>query len=393
MLNSSVLFKEFNQTNSTNSFGEGKMNTRVHLIALTVFFVLTLIGNLIVILIIIFSKTNKSFCLSFNNVSRMSFYIFNLSIADINVAIMSILPQIFEIDNVFFLSNLASACKIVKFAQVFSVYASTYVLIQMGIDRYNCICKPIKSFIWTPKNASYGIILSWLIAALFASPQLFIFSIKHNEAVLGDTCFASFGEKGNPNWERAYVIYHALLQFFIPLFILIFLYTKIFIAVSNIVSSKKASLRMSNNPAVSISATETTDYNRKSKFQSNSSTKLDYNKCIDYTNRINEKIPMFKHKKLALPMNERSLTSSSISINRETQIRQNITKKSLYILAKSKIKTFKLTLTVVLTFILCTLPFYTVQLTLTIVGKPSKLSDDVLRHIWRKFLEFFFLIL
>ena len=50
--------------------------------------------------------------------SRMSFYIFNLSIADITVAFLSILPQIFELDDTFFLSNSMIACKAVKYLQV-----------------------------------------------------------------------------------------------------------------------------------------------------------------------------------------------------------------------------------------------------------------------------------
>ena len=93
----------------------------VQLISLTVFFFVTLFGNLAVIVIIFYSKLskkNKKVRIRFSNVSRMSFYIFNLSICDICVAFFSILPTIFELNDLSFLSNSATACKAVRYLQV-----------------------------------------------------------------------------------------------------------------------------------------------------------------------------------------------------------------------------------------------------------------------------------
>jgi hypothetical protein len=82
---------------------------------------------------------------------------------------------------------------------------------------------------------------------------------------------------------------------------------------------------------------------------------------------------------LALPSNASdviTVTSSCVSIDRETKIRQNISKRSLSMLSKSKIKTFKLTLSVVAAFALSTLPYFTVQILLAAMGKPETISNE-----------------
>ena len=116
--------------------------TRMEVILLMLVFLLTVVGNLAVIFILLFFKNgsrlygfnhvhinnkntnanqlNKSRfnCnFNFNNVSRMSFYIIHLCIADISVALMSILPQILWRYSVLF-SRSQFECKIVAFGQV-----------------------------------------------------------------------------------------------------------------------------------------------------------------------------------------------------------------------------------------------------------------------------------
>ncbi len=112
--------------------------TRLEVILLFLVFLMTIIGNLCVIFILLFFKhgkiinsyrkhrnkaplhsiTNKTrFYFKFNKISRMSFYIIHLSIADINVALMSIVPQILWRNSVLF-SRSQVECKMVAFGQV-----------------------------------------------------------------------------------------------------------------------------------------------------------------------------------------------------------------------------------------------------------------------------------
>lgn len=89
--------------------------TKIEVIVLTSLFILTIAGNLIVILILLLYRTHPS-----RTVSRMSFYIIHLSIADFCVAIMSILPQIIWRSSVLF-SDFKILCKMVTFSQVYII--------------------------------------------------------------------------------------------------------------------------------------------------------------------------------------------------------------------------------------------------------------------------------
>jgi hypothetical protein len=53
-----------------------------------------------------------------NKIPRMSFYIIHLSIADMSVALLSILPQIVWRKSVLFFASSQFLCKFVTFAQV-----------------------------------------------------------------------------------------------------------------------------------------------------------------------------------------------------------------------------------------------------------------------------------
>ena len=115
----------FNNTNNTNKFDLSTLVdlrlTRIEVVLLTTLFILTLLGNLIVIITLFFfpkRKRKHKKCFSYNKrLSRMSFYILNLSIADMNVAVMSILPQIIWRSSVIF-NNSHILCKLVTFCQV-----------------------------------------------------------------------------------------------------------------------------------------------------------------------------------------------------------------------------------------------------------------------------------
>ncbi len=113
--------------------------TRLEVILLSTMFMLTIIGNLVVVVTLSMCpnrKNKKSMCLSFNkNISRMSFYILHLSIADINVAFMSILPQIIWRNNIVF-NHSDFLCKLVTFCQV-SLYFKIYAFFFLKIFRIN----------------------------------------------------------------------------------------------------------------------------------------------------------------------------------------------------------------------------------------------------------------
>lgn len=89
--------------------------TNFEVILMSSLFVLTIVGNFIVIFILLVYRTSSS---TRRSISRMSFYIINLSVADICVALMSILPATIWRHSVVFFSDLQVVCKLVSFSQV-----------------------------------------------------------------------------------------------------------------------------------------------------------------------------------------------------------------------------------------------------------------------------------
>lgn len=120
--NSEQLNSQINNSNLTEQFQiNNKLLTQIEVVLLSSLFILTVIGNLTVILIILLyrnmsSKRARWFKLN-KNISRMSFYIIHLSIADLNVAFMSILPQLIWRKSVVF-NHSHFLCKFVAFSQV-----------------------------------------------------------------------------------------------------------------------------------------------------------------------------------------------------------------------------------------------------------------------------------
>lgn len=127
---------------------------KIEVFIMTTVFILALVGNSIVILTFLLRLCIKN-GFRRNKLSRMNFYIFHLSVADVYVSLGNILTMLIwrQNNNMFFGGDLA--CKLVVYFQVVSVYYSTYVLITMSIDRYEAICKPFIGLTWSKKRGKF----------------------------------------------------------------------------------------------------------------------------------------------------------------------------------------------------------------------------------------------
>jgi len=78
------------------------------------------------------------------------------------------------------------------------MYASSYVLVSTAIDRYIAICHPMRSHSWTSTTAHYMVAYAWLIALVFAVPQLVIFDYVELRPISSDyDCWADFEPVNN----------------------------------------------------------------------------------------------------------------------------------------------------------------------------------------------------
>ncbi|NWU11708.1 V1BR protein, partial [Cephalopterus ornatus] len=149
--------------------------------------------------------------------SRMHLFILHLGLSDLGVALFQVLPQlIWKVTYRFLGPDLL--CRAVKYLQVLSMFASTYMLMVMTLDRYLAVCHPLHT-LQQPTRQAYAMIgATWLLSCLLSLPQVFIFSlreVRQGSGVLD--CWADFRY---PWGARAYVTWTTLCIFILPVAVL-----------------------------------------------------------------------------------------------------------------------------------------------------------------------------
>ncbi|NXW40170.1 V1BR protein, partial [Nyctiprogne leucopyga] len=156
--------------------------------------------------------------------SRMHLFILHLGLTDLGVALFQVLPQmIWEVTYRFLGPD--PLCRAVKYLQVLSMFASTYMLIVMTLDRYVAVCHPLRTLQQPSRQAYVMIGATWLLSCLLSLPQIFIFSlreVRQGSGVLD--CWADFRY---PWGARAYITWTTLCIFILPVCILTVCYSLI----------------------------------------------------------------------------------------------------------------------------------------------------------------------
>lgn len=98
------------------------------------------------------------------------------------------------------------------------MFASTYMIVAMTIDRYHAVCNPMASFLKGSFKRYLCIGAVWLISLAFSAPQLFIFSLQEVEKSQYDCC-ATFIE---PWGSRIYISWITLSVYVLPTVILLY---------------------------------------------------------------------------------------------------------------------------------------------------------------------------
>jgi len=70
----------------------------------------------------------------------------------------------------------AALCKLLLYGQIVTLACTTFILTSMSLDRYLAICHPLGSATVSRSRPKLMIAVSWLLAFIFASPQLAIFT-------------------------------------------------------------------------------------------------------------------------------------------------------------------------------------------------------------------------
>nr|XP_002717487.1 vasopressin V1b receptor [Oryctolagus cuniculus] len=156
--------------------------------------------------------------------SRMHLFVLHLALTDLGVALFQVLPQLLW-DITYRFQGPDLLCRAVKYLQVLSMFASTYMLLAMTLDRYLAICHPLRS-LRQPSQSTHPLIAApWLLAAILSLPQVFIFSLR--EVIQGSgvlDCWADFRFPWGP---RAYITWTTLAIFILPMAMLTACYSLI----------------------------------------------------------------------------------------------------------------------------------------------------------------------
>ncbi|XP_006016025.1 arg8-vasotocin receptor-like [Alligator sinensis] len=203
-------------TNKSDPVGRPERDeqlAQVEIAVLGVIFITASVGNFILILVL-WRRRKK--------LSRMYVFMLHLSIADLVVAFFQVLPQlIWDITDVFIGPDVL--CRTIKYLQLVGMFASTYMIVVMTVDRYQAVCYPMVTF--QKKRALWNapICTSWSVSLLFSLPQVFIFS----KTEISPGIFECWGKFIQPWGSRAYVTWIFVAIFFIPTAILIICQVKI----------------------------------------------------------------------------------------------------------------------------------------------------------------------
>ncbi|XP_054480336.1 arg8-vasotocin receptor-like [Anoplopoma fimbria] len=198
--------------NRTDPFGRNEEVAKLEITVLSVVFVAAVLGNLSVLLAM--HRTRRK-------PSRVHLFMKHLSLADLVVAFFQVLPQLcWEVTYRF--SGPDPLCRVVKHLQVLGMFASTYMMVMMTLDRYIAICHPLQTLQHPTQRAHLMIGSTWLCSLVLSIPQYFIFSLS--EVQPGSEVFDCWGHFVEPWGLRAYITWMTAGIFIVPVAVLVFCY-------------------------------------------------------------------------------------------------------------------------------------------------------------------------
>ncbi|XP_035872184.1 vasopressin V2 receptor isoform X1 [Phyllostomus discolor] len=144
----------------------------------------------------------------------MHVFIGHLCLADLAVALFQVLPQL-AWDATDRFQGPDALCRIIKYLQMVGMYASSYMILAMTLDRHRAICYPMLAHRHGGgAHWNRPVLAAWAFSLLFSLPQLFIFAQREVGANSG--VFDCWGHFIEPWGLRTYVTWIALMVFVAP---------------------------------------------------------------------------------------------------------------------------------------------------------------------------------
>ena len=191
-------------------------------IALSLILPFSLVGNSLVVLIVYKTPTLRK---------PINYFIANMAISDL------LYPIFWQ---PWFLSSLhakswliggqlgQALCKFVSFSGSVSTVVSTQNLILIAVDRFGAVVFPLRSPLIRSKLCPFFILATWMFAIVFISPDLLAFELV--EYPEGGSCVRRWKKVFGESLSFASILLaHNILFTYIPVLLLVILYSIIFI--------------------------------------------------------------------------------------------------------------------------------------------------------------------
>ena len=207
---------------------------------------LTLIGNIIIIIVLTCSKYRK-----LN--SRVNIFIINLAIGDLTVCCFTMTTEALFVvfEGAWVLGPIA--CKVLLYIQTITLASTTFILVAMSCDRFLAICRPLNL---PGSRARKSIIFAWIMALVFASPQLLIFK-EVPDGIYSDGEIKLYCKsRGYTAWwqRKLYITMMASYILIIPTIVISFCYINVVRVVwrqgKNVTTGSGVTLRRTSNRSI-----------------------------------------------------------------------------------------------------------------------------------------------
>uniref|UniRef100_A0A8C6L0Y4 Vasopressin V2 receptor n=1 Tax=Nothobranchius furzeri TaxID=105023 RepID=A0A8C6L0Y4_NOTFU len=193
---------------------------RAEIAVLGVVLALTTLGNGFVLWVLLRRRKHNA---------PMHQFMVNLCVADLVVALFQVLPQlIWDITERFQGPDLL--CRSIKYLQIVGMFASSYMIVAMTVDRHHAICCPLQAYrVGAMSRWNTPVMVAWGLALVLSIPQVFIFS--RSEVAPGEyECWGHFAE---PWGLKAYVTWMTVAVFLLPALIITICQIRIFREIHN----------------------------------------------------------------------------------------------------------------------------------------------------------------
>jgi len=197
----------------------------ITILTLGIMIIVTLVGNILVIISVVNHTPLKVLS---------NYFVVSLAIADLMVAV-AVLPLNVAYSVLGRWLFGAVTCKIWLTADVLCCTASILNLCAIAMDRYWAIHFPIHYATQRTKGRVYLMIVTvWTVSFLICSPPLMGWNDWPDVFTADTPCMLTE--------EKGYIVYSSLGSFFIPLIMILFLYFKIFLTQRQMMAKKKKKL-------------------------------------------------------------------------------------------------------------------------------------------------------